>query len=140
MRYTSLVAGGLLAAAANHPARLPRAAAPVPPPEPRFALVLEHSGSRWAARCEAGCRWTEVTITCPGCAVRLDAAGVQPAAAPRDTALPFAFELRAAPSGRPGGSGWVARGLAGVRWVELSSACGAPVCRARVDEAGVRGL
>jgi hypothetical protein len=108
--------------------------AATPAPGGHFALILEHSATGWAAHCEAGCLWTDVSMSCAGCEVRLDAAGIGRAYPSEAPATGFAFVLSGA-----GGGGWTARGIQGVNWRSLSWNCGAATCRARLDENGLRG-
>jgi hypothetical protein len=99
-----------------------------------FAMIVERSASGWRVQCERGCRWTEVSMQCAGCEVRLDAAGIARADAPAAAGTAgFAFVLSAADRG------WAARGVRGVRWTALSWTCGGAVCRGRLDESGVSG-
>ena len=95
-----------------------------------FTVILERSATGWAAHCEVGCQWTDVTMSCDGCDVQLDASGIARAflaPAPKG----FAFVVSNARDG------WTARGIQGVRWQKLSWSCGAAVCRGRLDETGV---
>jgi hypothetical protein len=104
------------------------AAAPAEPAH--FAVILERSPTGWAAHCEVGCQWTDVTMSCNGCDVQLDASGIAlayPSPAPKG----FAFVVSDARDG------WTARGIQGVRWQNLSWSCSAVVCRGRLDETGV---
>jgi hypothetical protein len=101
--------------------------------EAHFAVVLERSATGWAAHCEAGCQWIDVTLACQGCDVQLDASGISRAflaPAPKG----FAFVLSDAKGG------WTARGIQGVRWQKLSWNCGANLCRGRLDETGVKSV
>jgi hypothetical protein len=101
-------------------------------PVHHFAIVLERSATGWSARCETGCAWTEVTETCAGCDIRLDATGISRAYPARPGAEGFEFVV----SGER--QGWSARAVRGVTWVTLSWTCTTATCRARVDETGVR--
>ncbi len=132
MRMHALVAtvlAGVLAAACR---MMPPAGAPSSVPMEHFAVILEPSATGWAAHCEAGCRWTDVSIACGGCEVRLDASGITRAYPLAPAPTGFAFILSRSREG------WAARGIQGVRWQSLSWSCGTAVCRARVDESGLR--
>ena len=107
------------------------AAAPTEPGH--FAVILERSPTGWAAHCEVGCQWTDVTMSCNGCEVQLDASGIAGIALANPSPAPkgFAFVVSDARDG------WTARGIQGVRWQNLSWSCGAVVCRGRLYETGV---
>ena len=127
MRVSALTSLVLVAVVATgcYKVSQPPAVAPA-----HFALVLEHSETGWSAHCEVGCRWSDVTMTCGGCAVRLDVGGIGPVASERyETG--FAFVLAGS------GPGWEAKGITGVRWLGLSWQCEQTTCRARIDETGV---
>ena len=96
-----------------------------------FSLVLDHSAQGWRASCEVGCRWSELTMSCGGCEVRLTSVGVSPASSSEAQEATFAFTLTDA------GSGWQANSLRGVYWLALAWRCPQTTCRARIDEAGV---
>lgn len=130
MRTASVVA--ILALAPTF-ASCHRPSAATTAPLAHFAVVLEHSVQGWTAHCQVGCRWTDSTMACGGCQIRLSAAGVGPARLPEDPTEGFAFTLQDA------GTGWEATGVRGVRWRALSWQCQAAVCRARIDETGVVG-
>ena len=100
-------------------------------PESHFSLILEHSSSGWAARCEAGCRWKEVTMNCGGCTVRLDIAGISQLGAAQDK--PNGFEFTVSRTSK----GVMAKAVTGARWKSLSWNCEDGTCRARIDESGV---
>ncbi len=131
MRIRALVATMLavfLATACHKPSSTVAGASPGE--SAHFAVVLERSPTGWAAHCEAGCQWIDLSMACQGCDVQLDASGIARAAlapAPKG----FAFVLSDA------SGGWTARGIQGVRWQRLSWNCGADVCRGRLDETGV---
>ena len=100
-------------------------------PERHFSLILEHSPSGWAARCEAGCRWKEVAMTCNGCTVRLDVAGIYQLQAPHNESDGFEFTVSRTRDGL------AAQAVAGARWKTLTWNCAQGACRARIDDAGV---
>jgi hypothetical protein len=129
MRALATTVLAALLAAACH--KTPPAVASTPVPTGHFAVILEHSAAGWAAYCEAGCQWTDVSMSCAGCDVRLDASGIARAYPAPPVATGFAFIFSNA------GGGWTARGIQGVRWRSLSWSCGAAVCRVRLDESGV---
>ena len=106
----------------------------IAPAANHFSLVLEHSVQGWRASCDVGCRWREVTMSCGGCEVRLTSIGVGPASSSEVEEGTFAFTLTDA------GSGWQAKSIRGANWLALGWGCGETTCRARIDEAGVRGL
>jgi hypothetical protein len=129
MRPLAVVFSVALIAGCQKP---PRPAAPAPAAETHFAVVLERSAKGWAAHCETGCSWVDVTMSCEGCDVQLDASGIARASvatAPKG----FAFVLSDTRSG------WMARGIQGLRWEKLSWGCDSQVCRVRLDETGVTG-
>jgi hypothetical protein len=132
MRVRFLVASVVVAVICSACHRAPLVATTATSPSRHFALVLEHSAGGWSAHCDMGCRWTDVTMSCSDCAVQLDATGIGLVGAAEHTTDGFAFVL----SGK--GAGWEAQGVTGVSWQTLSWDCGAAVCRARIDETGVR--
>jgi hypothetical protein len=134
MRLACIVTGLALAIIAGcHRAPAPGPAAGSS--SPHFALVLERTATGdWAAHCEVGCAWTDVSMSCGGCQVQLDASGIGPAGPPARTRKPFAFVVRAT------SAGWEAEGISGVRWRRLSWGCRGSPCRARIDEGGVAGV
>lgn len=98
-------------------------------PEQHFSVLLEHSRSGWAAHCESGCSWKDVTLQCTNCKVRVDADGI----GSNDVAKSsrgFAFVL-------DDSKGLSAHGVKGVRWQDLSWGCAGAVCRVRINEEGV---
>ena len=123
--FTTMFAVALMAACHRAPAV---AAAPVN----HFAIVLEQSATGWTARCEAGCAWTEVTETCTGCDIRVDATGISRGYPARTGTEGFEFVVSREPKG------WTARAVRGTTWSSLSWTCTGSSCRARVDETGVR--
>jgi hypothetical protein len=112
----------------------PPTVAPMSAPEGHFAIVLEQSAKGWTAHCETGCAWVEVSMSCAGCDVRIDASGIGPAYPATTAATGFAFVLSA------DGTGGKARAIQNVRWTTLSWGCGPAFCRVRLDETGVRGV
>jgi hypothetical protein len=101
-------------------------------PERHFSVVVQHSpSSGWAARCEEGCRWKEVKMSCGGCDVRLDVAGISRVDAAQDKVGGFEFIVSRTIEGI------AARSVSGVRWKSLSSKCEQGACTARIDESGV---
>jgi len=109
----------------------PASTAAIAVPESHFSLVLEHSSSGWAARCETGCRWKEVTMTCGGCTVRLDVAGISELRAMHTKADGFEFTVSRTSDGLK------ADAITGARWKSLAWNCEEGTCRARIDETGV---
>jgi len=98
-------------------------------PEQHFSLWLEHSASGWAAHCDSGCSWKDVTLQCASCKVLIDADGIAGdavATPPRG----FAFVV-------DDHNGLSAHGVRGVRWLDLSWGCASAVCRAWFSEEGV---
>ena len=128
MRIRALLAAAfaLLLAAGCH-----RASAITAAPVRHFSIVLEHSATGWAAHCDTGCYWIDVSRTCAGCDVRIDASGIARGYPARPDAKGFEFVL----SGEQ--VGWTAVGIRGVMWKTLGWSCSASVCRARIDETGV---
>lgn len=97
-----------------------------------FAVVLERNATGWRAHCDTGCSWTDVSLTCAECDIRLDASGIArayPAGAAPTPGFEFVVEAAA--------TGWSARGVRGVEWQALTWTCQALGCRGRIDEAGV---
>src|SRR5512144_2324952 len=94
-----------------------RAPAIAAAPVRHFAIVLERSATGWSARCETGCSWTEVSETCVGCDIRLDATGISRGYPARPGTQGFEFIV----SGER--QGWSARAVRGVTWVDLSWGC-----------------
>ena len=107
----------------THDSRLPAGA------EEHFSLLLEHSKSGWAAHCESGCSWKDVTMQCTNCKARIDADGIYDANVAR-TSRGFAFVL-------DDSNGLSAHALQGVRWTNLSWNCASEICRSRLSEEGV---
>ena len=99
-------------------------------PEQHFSLWLEHSPTGWAAHCDTGCTWKDVTMRCSDCTVRVDADGINDDAAAARPPRGFAFLL-------DDHHGLSAHGVQGVRWLDLSWNCATSVCRARLNEEGV---
>jgi hypothetical protein len=120
--------GVALTASCHRPASIVTVAVP----ESHFSLVLEHSSSGWAAQCKAGCRWKEVTMTCGGCTIRLDVAGISELRATHRKADGFEFTVSRT------SEGLAAEAVAGARWTSLTWGCKEGTCRARIDETGVR--
>ena len=127
IRVIALALVGVLAGGCHRQAPATVAAIPLS----HFSLVLEHSASGWAASCEAGCRWKEVTMTCGGCTVRLDVSGIFRLHAPREEVNGFEFTVSRT------SEGLAAQAIAGARWKSLTWKCDQGTCRARIDETGV---
>ena len=124
---TLILLAASLASAGCHKSQGERLAANGP--EQHFSLWLTHSLSGWAAHCDQGCNWKDVTMQCANCKVRVDADGI----AENDVATPprgFAFVL-------DDHNGLSAHGVKGVRWLDLSWGCATVVCRVRINEEGV---
>ena len=130
-RTLARVIAAILIATACH--QKPPTVAPTAAPESHFTIVLERSAKGWAAHCETGCAWVNVSMFCDGCEVRLDANGIGPAYPATSTAAAFAFVLSA---DRTGGK---ARAIQGTRWTSLGWGCLPAGCRVRLDETGVGG-
>lgn len=131
-RALASIVVGLLVTTACH--KTPPNVASISPSNGHFSMVVEHSTTGWRAHCEAGCRWVDVSMSCGGCEVRLDAAGIGPAYPANSAVTGFAFVLS---SDGPGGK---ARAIDGTQWRALSWSCGAGVCSARIDESGVTAI
>ena len=125
--HAMALVGAVLTAACHRPMPSPVSAVP----ENHFSMILEHSSSGWAARCEAGCRWKEVTMDCGGCTVRLDVAGISEVRAAHDKANGFEFTVSRT------SEGLAAEAVAGARWKTFTWDCEQGTCRARIDETGV---
>ena len=123
----SMVVASLVAANSCHKTQLETR--PAAGPEQHFSLLLEHSKTGWAAHCETGCSWKEVTMQCTNCKVRLDADGIHEDNVSLQS-RGFAFVL-------DDSNGLSAHGLQGVRWLDLSWGCATAVCRSRISEEGV---
>ena len=121
MRYAVIAVGAVLLMGGRHAS------------SPHFALTLEHSAQGWKANCDTGCAWREVSMSCGGCEVRLSSLGIDRAGTPEISRGGFAFTLS------DSAGGWQAKDVRGTRWATLSYACPQAVCRARIDETGVRG-
>lgn len=98
-------------------------------PEARFSLVVEHSPTGWAAHCQSGCVWKDVTMQCSDCKVRIDGNGISDANAPMAPSE-FAFVL-------DDRNGLSAHAVKGTRWLDLSWGCATAVCRCQLNEQGV---
>jgi hypothetical protein len=108
--------------------------ASVSPSNGHFSMVVEHSARVWRAHCEAGCQWVDVSMSCGGCEVRLDATGIRPAYPASSAVTGFAFVLTI------DGPGGKARAIDGAHWRTLSWSCRGAVCPARIDETGVETI
>lgn len=108
-----------------------RASAGPVAPLHHFSIVLEQSATGWSARCETGCAWTEVSESCKGCDIRLDATGISRGYPARAGTQGFEFVVSREREG------WRALAVRGVAWVNLTWGCTTASCRARVDETGV---
>ena len=98
-------------------------------PEQHFSLLLEHSKAGWAAHCESGCSWKDITMRCTNCKVTVDADGIHDGNPPlKSRGFAFVLDDR---------NGLSAHGLRGVRWLDLSWDCATAVCRSRLSEEGV---
>ena len=97
--------------------------------EEHFSLLLEHSSAGWAAHCESGCSWKDVTMQCANCKVRVDADGIHNSNVPL-TSRGFAFVL-------DDSNGLSAHAVQGARWQDLSWGCATAVCRCQINEEGV---
>src|SRR6476660_884459 len=85
--FRAFLAGVVLVIGTSH-VTTPTAQAPV-----GFSLVLESTATGWAARCDSGCHWTHLTMSCaPSRYATTDANGVGPRAA-RSASPPFAFNV-----------------------------------------------
>jgi hypothetical protein len=96
-----------------------------------FSLVLESTATGWAARCDSGCRWTHITLSCArSCDATIDANGVRPRGA-RSASPSFAFNIERT------GREVRATGRTGTAWQALTWTCFLDPCRARVNTYGV---
>jgi len=111
-------------------AATPKTAAPT-----AFSLVLESAANGWAARCDSGCRWHELSFNCrQACGAIIDANGVVTLATPRPESAPFQFTVERSAAGVR------ATARTGTAWQTLSWDCALDPCRARVDTYGVSGI
>jgi hypothetical protein len=104
-------------------------------PRASFSLVLESTRTGWAAQCDSGCRWRQLSFDCrQACGAVIDADGVVTLAAARRDSTAFRFVVEHTPTG--------VRAIArsGTAWQALSWDCGAESCRARVDQRGVYSI
>ena len=108
----------------------PMARAPV-----AFSLVLESSATGWAARCDSGCRWRQLSFSCErACGAVIDANGVAHLATPSLDSASFRFIVeRSAGEVR-------ATARSGTAWQTLTWRCALDPCRAHVDAYGVSGV
>lgn len=100
-----------------------------------FSLVLESTASGWAARCDSGCRWKELSFGCArACGATIDANGVLTLNAPPTEAAAFRFNVERSPNGVR------ASAKTGTAWELLTWTCRLDPCRARIDGYGVSGI
>jgi hypothetical protein len=100
-----------------------------------FGLVLESSATGWAARCDSGCRWHQLSFSCErACRAIVDANGLVTVATPHLDSSSFRFIVE-----RTGGE-VRATSRAGTAWQTLAWSCTLDPCRARVDAYGVSGI
>src|SRR5262245_30338098 len=60
-----------------------------------FRIVLTRSDGGWSARCDTGCAWHELSVSCPSeCLVLIDTYGVSTNATSARGSVSFAFVLR----------------------------------------------
>jgi hypothetical protein len=98
-------------------------------------MVVESTPTGWAARCDKGCRWRELSFGCErACNAVIDANGIVTLATLRPDSAAFGFVVEHTPTGVRA----TTRG--GTIWQGLGWDCGADSCRARVDEYGVSGI
>jgi hypothetical protein len=101
-------------------------------PLPHFSITVESRPTGWAARCDSGCKWTQLSFECArGCGAVIDASGASPIGASRPDSAAFAFTVQHDTAGVR------ARSRAGTAWKTLTWDCGANSCAAHVDEFGV---
>ncbi len=99
-----------------------------------FRITIDRSDSGFVARCDTGCTWTALSLSCDArCRPLIDANGVylSPVASPRQAPFAFRFEATA--------NGWKAESVRGTAWLALSYGCGPDNCAAWIDEFGVHG-
>lgn len=97
-----------------------------------FSLVLESTPTGWAARCDSGCRWHELSFSCEGaCGAIVDGNGLVTAVTPRFDSSAFRFRVERT------GAEVRATARTGTAWRTLSWGCTTDRCRARVDAYGV---
>ncbi|MES2123365.1 MAG: hypothetical protein V4503_01630 [Gemmatimonadota bacterium] len=101
---------------------------------PHFQLTLERTAKGWAAECDSGCSWKQLSVSCASdCAVLIDADGVSSSVVKARVSDKFGFIVRRSERG------WNAESVSGTAWKEIGWGCPLDVCRARVDELGVSG-
>jgi hypothetical protein len=100
-----------------------------------FSLVLESKPGGWAARCDSGCRWREVSFSCErACGAIVDANGLVTLATADLDPSSFRFIVER-------GDGVVrATARNGTAWDNLTWSCTTDPCRVRVDAYGVSGI
>jgi len=99
-----------------------------------FSVLITATPTGWAARCDSGCHWKEVSFSCPNaCPAIVDANGLVTLASPRPDPTPFSIVLH---HDRYGAK---AESRAGTAWSTLSWDCGESPCQVRVDAFGVGG-
>jgi hypothetical protein len=126
-----ILVAGLALFAGSASTTVPERAEPIA----SFSLVLESSSTGWAARCDSGCRWTQLSFNCErACGAIIDANGVVTLATQRQDSAAFRFVVEHTPTGAKA----TTRG--GTAWQTLSWDCGVATCRARVNENGVSGV
>jgi hypothetical protein len=111
-------------------------AAPAPPAPAAFSLLLESSADgAWAARCDSGCRWRELSFRCErACGAVIDANGLVTLATAGIDSSSFRFIVeRSADEVR-------ATARNGTAWQTLTWSCTLDPCRVRVDAFGVSGI
>ena len=109
--------------------------APATPAPANFSLTLESTPNGWAARCDTGCAWRDVSFRCEvACGAVVDANGLVTLATGDLRPSPFRFivertgrEIRATSS-------------SGAAWDKLTWSCTSDPCRVRVDSYGVSGI
>ena len=97
-----------------------------------FSIVLESKPTGWAARCDSGCRWQQLSFGCENaCGAIIDANGVVTLASPPLDSAAFRFRVERTPTGVR------ATAQTGTAWQTLNWSCRLDPCRARVDASGV---
>ena len=122
---------GLALVAACFSAKQPVRPAPI---ANSFSLVVQRIPNGWAAQCDSGCRWKDVSFACArDCAAIVDANGLVTVLTPRTE--PTAFSIRLEPTA----NGVAAESRAGTSWKTLTWECVSSSCPIRLDANGMAG-
>jgi hypothetical protein len=103
-----------------------------PMPVAAFSIELQSTPTGWSARCDSGCRWSEVTFTCAQrCGAIVDQNGLVTKATLRPDSATFLFIVDRTDSTLQAVS------RHGTAWTTLSWGCRDEPCRVGIDQLGV---